>query len=82
MSLEAWGDEGNIVDEPSFNAGYNSAMENIVDAIDKEKNILLLDLKKVSEMVRIKECSELREAQTRLLQGMTALDNIKKITYE
>lgn len=39
MSLGAWGDEGNTVDEGSFNAGQEAMYEDLEPLIDKAEQV-------------------------------------------
>lgn len=78
MSLEAWGDEGNVSNEASFEAGKDAMSEDVIDWIDEELEVLNSDLETVKGMIEKNETSELNEAVTRLVQGINALRKIKK----
>lgn len=77
MSLEAWGDEGNTVDESSYESGRDSMSEDVIDLIDKERDIFKKDLAEVSKMIDEQGLPDLEDSRTRLIQGINALDNIE-----
>jgi len=50
MSLEAWGDEGNTVDEGSFNAGQEAMYEDLEPLIDIAKIVVKTQIYEVGKL--------------------------------
>ena len=80
MSLEAWGDEGDVMtegEEMAYEEGRKGQIEDTTDLIDKEINMLQTDLDTVNKELKAVETSVLWEAYTRLNQGLQSLKKIK-----
>jgi hypothetical protein len=77
MSQEVFGDEGNTCDEGSYNAGRDAMREDVIDLIDKERDVLKKDLAETERMLVEEKTPERWEAYTRLNQAIQALNTIE-----